>query len=123
MLIDLPPGQALAFRWGVTASSFVFSIISFCSLMAGLWSLVKHNDDLCGNRQEKDLQCTLDCLWVCETALGRLKQRFFFFSFLIMSANPVKEVAEFECYLLASLYCMEHSLGGINLYLELLCVP
>lgn len=71
VLIDLPPGQALAFRWGVTASSFVFSIISFCSLMAGIWSLVKPNDDLYGNRQEKDFQCTLACLWVCETVLGR----------------------------------------------------
>lgn len=32
-----------------------------------------------------------------------------------MSANPVEKLAEFEWCLLASLYCMERSLGGINL--------
>lgn len=35
-----------------------------------------------------------------------------------MNAHPVEEIAEFEGYLLASLYGMEHSLGGINLYLS-----
>lgn len=67
MPVDLPPGQDLAFRWGATASSFVFGIISLSSLMAGLWSLVKQSDDLYGNLQDEDLQCTLASLWICET--------------------------------------------------------
>lgn len=75
MLVGLPPGQDLASRWDVTTSSFVFSVVSFCSLMAGLWSLVKHSDGLYGNIWE-DLQCTLASLCVCDTQLsGRSKQR------------------------------------------------
>lgn len=106
MLVGLPPGQDLASRWDVTTSSFVFSVVSLCSLMAGLWSLVKHSDGLYGNIWE-DLQCTLASLWVCETLNfqgGQSREQIYFF--LIMDASPVEEVAEFEWYLLASPYCM-----------------
>lgn len=37
VLVDLPSGQDLASRWGVTASSFVFNIIS---LFPDGWALV-----------------------------------------------------------------------------------
>lgn len=63
----------------------------------------------------------LVCGFVRQLQGGQSREQIYFF--LIMSATPVKEVAEFEWCLLASLYCVEHSLGGINLYLELLCIP